>query len=144
MQLDIVTPKGRLLQADVDEFTAPGALGEMGVLPGHIPFLGAVRPGVVRWRRGGETGAIAVGPGFLEVGAGDRCVILTQQGAPAADIDVGAARAELAEVQKRLDHWDDPDAAKRTEAEARRDWAQARLDAAGAGAAAAQAGGGGH
>ena len=52
MHLDIVTPRGRLLSAEVDEFTAPGTLGEMGVLPGHIPLVSGIRPGVVRYRSG--------------------------------------------------------------------------------------------
>jgi hypothetical protein len=64
-------------------------------------------------------------------------VLLVQQGQKADEIDVAEARAELAAAQKTLDHWDDPDTSKRVEHEARRDWAQARLDAAGAGNAAA-------
>ena len=42
MRLSVTTPQGALVEADVDEVTAPGALGEFGVLPGHVPFLSAL------------------------------------------------------------------------------------------------------
>ena len=135
MHLDIVTPRGRLLSAEVDEFTAPGTLGEMGVLPGHIPLVSGIRPGVVRYRSGGQWGSIAVGVGFLEVAPGDRCVILAQLGASTVDIDAATARRELDEAQRQLDHWDGDDPTARAAVEASRDWAQARLDAVGAAAA---------
>ena len=41
--LEIVTPKGRALQATCDEVTAPSSGGEFGVLPGHLPILASVR-----------------------------------------------------------------------------------------------------
>jgi F-type H+-transporting ATPase subunit epsilon len=140
MHLDIITPRGPLLSAVVDEFTAPGTLGEVGVLPGHIPFLSGVRAGVVRWRRGGEGGVVAVGPGFLEVSPGQRCALLAAQGALAETIDAAAVRAELADAEKQLDRWDSEDAGARLALEAKRDWARACLDAAG-GAHAAPASG---
>ena len=38
-RLRVVTPSRLLLDDVVDEVTAPGALGEFGVLPNHIAFL---------------------------------------------------------------------------------------------------------
>ncbi|MDO9632162.1 MAG: F0F1 ATP synthase subunit epsilon, partial [Humidesulfovibrio sp.] len=40
--LEIVTPDRKVLSQDVDYVGAPGALGEFGVLPNHIPFLSAL------------------------------------------------------------------------------------------------------
>ena len=132
MHFEIVTPTGRLLSTEVDELTAPGTLGEFGVLPGHIPFIGGIEPGVVRWRRGGETGTLAVGNGLLEVAPGDRVVLLTQRGAAPDKIDAATARAELVEAQKQLDHWEGGEESERAELERTRAWAQAQLDALGA------------
>ena len=64
IQLEIVTPKGRALEASVDEVTAPSVRGEFGVLPGHIPLLAALRAGIVTYRQGSETKRCAVGEGF--------------------------------------------------------------------------------
>ena len=51
IRLEIVTPRGRALTADVDEVTAPGVEGEFGILPGHLPILAALRTGIVNYRR---------------------------------------------------------------------------------------------
>jgi F-type H+-transporting ATPase subunit epsilon len=109
MQLDIVTPRGRLLSEEVEEVTAPGILGEFGVLPGHIPFLTALKPGVLRYRAAAGSAILAVGPGFVEVSApsaNSRIVVLAEMATRAGDIDVAAARKERDQAQKALDHWD--------------------------------------
>jgi len=130
MQLDVVTPRGRLVSEEVEEVTAPGVLGEFGVLPGHIPFLTALRAGVLRWRGKEGAGRLAVGPGFVEVAAGDRVVVLTDDGVAANRIDAEAAKRERDEAQAKLDHWESDDAGVRAEVEARKAWAEARLAAA--------------
>ncbi len=131
MRLDVVTPRGSLVSTEADEVTAPGILGEFGVLPGHVPFLTGVRAGVLRWKRGAEQGVVAVGPGFAEV-SNDRIVVLSDVGARADQIDVATAQREVDEAQRALDHWESEDAGARVEVEARRAWAQARLEAAAA------------
>jgi F-type H+-transporting ATPase subunit epsilon len=130
MHVDVVTPRGRLVSEEADEVTAPGVLGEFGVLPGHIPFLTALRPGVLRWRSATGGGVLAVGPGFVEVAAGDRVVVLAEVGAKVAEIDGAAVAKERDEAQAKLDHWESEDAGLRADVQAQRDWAQARLDAA--------------
>ena len=50
MHLTVTTPRGSLVQIEVDEIAAPGALGEFGVLPGHVPFMTALKPGVLFYR----------------------------------------------------------------------------------------------
>lgn len=127
MHLDVVTPKGRLLSEEVEEVTAPGVLGEFGVLPGHIPFLTGLKPGVLRWRSGSGEGKLAVGPGFVEVSQGDRVVVLAELGARAGDIDVTAAERERNDSQAKLDHFDAADAGLRADLEAKKAWAEARL-----------------
>jgi len=52
IRLEVVTPEGLALNADVDEFTSPSVQGQFGVLPGHLPLLAALRTGVVSYRQG--------------------------------------------------------------------------------------------
>lgn len=78
MKLEVVTPKGTAVEADVDEVTAPGLAGEFGVLPGHTPFLTALKQGRLSWRGRGGEGALTIGPGFCEVDGKDRVIVLTQ------------------------------------------------------------------
>ena len=129
MRLDVVTPRGSLLSTEVEEVTAPGILGEFGVLPGHVPFLTGLRAGVLRYRGRGHQGVLAVGAGFAEV-SNDRIIVLCDLGRKAEDVDAAAAKRDMDEAQRRLDHWESPDAGARAEVEAQRAWAQARVEAA--------------
>jgi F-type H+-transporting ATPase subunit epsilon len=128
MNLEVVTPQGTAVTAEIDEVTAPGARGEFGVLPGHTPFLSALKPGVLRYRGKGAGAVWAIGAGYVEVTGTDRVVVLTQRSQKAGDVDTAAARKELDEVNEGLKTASD--SAARAVLEQRRDWAQARIDAA--------------
>jgi F-type H+-transporting ATPase subunit epsilon len=101
ISLEIVTPKGRALQADAEEVTAPSADGEFGVLPGHLPTLAAVRAGIVSYRTGTEWKRVAVGSGFVEVSA-DRVLLLTEEYTVRDNVDPVVVRTELKEVQSEI------------------------------------------
>ena len=127
-QLRIVTPSRLLLDEEVREVTAPGTVGEFGVLPDHITFLTSLEIGPLSFRT--ERGArhLAVRGGFAEV-ANNVMTVLADDAAFAEDIDPARARADLqtAEAQlKDLSPLDDAFIA----ADANRRWAHARLDAA--------------
>ena len=47
MRVEVVTPTGAAASREVEEVIAPGALGELGILPGHVALLSALRPGVL-------------------------------------------------------------------------------------------------
>ena len=64
MKLSLTTPRGALVDADVDEVTAPGEIGELGVLPGHVPLMTTLRPGVLSYKKGDQEGVVAVGRGL--------------------------------------------------------------------------------
>jgi F-type H+-transporting ATPase subunit epsilon len=102
IELEIVTPKGRALAATVDEVTAPSVQGEFGVLPGHLPLVAALRPGIVSYKQGNETKKVAVGPGFAEAGQ-NKLLILAEEYAERQNVDPVVIRKELAEVQPKLE-----------------------------------------
>ena len=128
LQLALVTPAGALAAHPVDEVVAPGVLGELGILPGHLPLLSALAPGVLSFRDGKERTFLAIGVGYLQVGAGNRVDVLVEQAEAAGDIDEDAARKEeqilLAEMQGVST--ESPEAQVRA---GRLAWAQARLAA---------------
>jgi F-type H+-transporting ATPase subunit epsilon len=102
--LEIVTPTGVALRAQVTEVTAPSVAGDFGVLPGHVPVLAALRAGTVGYREGGAEHKVAVGPGFVEVLA-DKAVVLTEKFARREDINVVETRAQLKDVGDKLQGW---------------------------------------
>ncbi len=128
LHLEIVTPLGSIVATDADEVTLPGKLGEFGVLDGHIPFLSALRPGVIRFRTGADWQRLAIGSGFAEVGASRKVLVLTDAHARPADVDVGEVTAELRDVEAELKAWSGPITPEHEDLRSRAAWAQARLD----------------
>ncbi|MDP3427900.1 MAG: F0F1 ATP synthase subunit epsilon [Humidesulfovibrio sp.] len=99
--LEIVTPDRKVLSQDVDYVGAPGALGEFGVLPNHIPFLSALGIGNLYYKDAGKTHYVFVSGGFAEVSP-DKVTILAEAAEMATDIDLERARKAQERAQQRL------------------------------------------
>jgi F-type H+-transporting ATPase subunit epsilon len=93
LQVELVTAEGQVLSQEADFVLAPGAAGDLGVLPRHVPLLTALRTGEVMVRNDGVEEFLFVSGGVLEV-LPDRVVILADAAERAEDID--QARAEAA------------------------------------------------
>ncbi len=133
MRLSLTTPRGALIDAEVEEVTAPGALGEFGVLPGHVPFLSVLKPGVFVYRTKDGPRYLAVGDGVLEVaraGEGDKILVLVEQAAHAREIDRDAATRDLSAADGELARWKGDPGGEFQSLQSRRAWAAARVDAA--------------
>ena len=50
LRLELVTPTARVWRGDVRTVTLPAWKGDMGVLPGHAPYLSLLVPGRVTAR----------------------------------------------------------------------------------------------
>jgi F-type H+-transporting ATPase subunit epsilon len=75
IRLDIVTAERSVFSEDVDIVIAPGADGELGILPHHTPLMTALKPGEIIARKGTDEYSLVVSGGFLEVRP-DRVIIL--------------------------------------------------------------------
>ena len=128
IHLEIVTPDGLKLAADVSEFTAPSVNGEFGVLPGHVPLLTALATGIVTYQIGAEKHAVAIGRGFAEVAAG-KATLLTTNFIKKEDVDPVVVRLELKAADEALDKFEgDLQGHEYTELLARELWAAAELE----------------
>ena len=67
MKLEIVTTEETIFSDDVDIVIAPGAEGQLGILPRHASLLTALNSGDIVVRKDGQESVIKVGGGFLEV-----------------------------------------------------------------------------
>jgi F-type H+-transporting ATPase subunit epsilon len=128
-QLRIVTPRQAVLDEEVREVTAPGSLGEFGVLPDHITFLTSLEIGALRYRTEGEPRRIAIHGGFAEV-VDNVMTVLADDAVLPEGIDQQAARADLAAAEGQLRDLSPLDPAF-SSADANRRWAQARLEVIG-------------
>lgn len=94
LKLEIVTPEEKIYSEDVDMVTLPGAEGELGVYPKHVPLLTTLKPGELRVLKDGRETSMAVGEGFVEI-KGDAVSILTDMALQAEKIDVAGAEAAV-------------------------------------------------
>jgi F-type H+-transporting ATPase subunit epsilon len=101
----LVTPKGVVLDKEVEEVVAPGILGEFGVLIGHTPMLTFIKPGVFSYLENDKFTKFAVGAGFCEV-LKDAVSILVDEAYTSEEIDPKQAEAELAALQQQLSQAD--------------------------------------
>lgn len=131
LRLRVVTPERLLLDEEVDEVTAPGTVGEFGVLPNHITFLSSLQPGRLAYKRGGQARLMAVSSGFAEV-VDNVMTVLADSAEFADEIDVGRARRALRAAEDSLKTLSGSDPAF-AEAQAARQRAQARLEVASGG-----------
>ena len=67
IRLRVYTPERTLVDRDVREVTAQGALGQIGVLPDHAALVTALDPGVLSYRENGSVVHLSLGAGFAEV-----------------------------------------------------------------------------
>ena len=101
MKLEIVTPYSKVVDAEVDEVTATGKLGEFSVLPGHAPFLTSLTIGELTYKNSGVLEHLALNWGYFEI-KDDKIIILVETAESAAQIDVERAKAALGRAEDAL------------------------------------------
>ena len=99
MRLEIVTAERAVLtEDDVDSVVAPGADGQLTILPRHASLITLLQAGELRVRRRGEERIFALTGGFMEVHQ-SRVRILADAAEQSEEIDV--QRAQAAEERAR-------------------------------------------
>lgn len=100
MTVELVAVEQRLWSGTATLVSAQTTEGEIGIMPGHEPVLGQLIEGgtVSITSADGERVVAAVHGGFLSVTA-TTVTILAESADMAADIDVNAAKAVLADTQ---------------------------------------------
>ena len=99
MRLEIVTAERAVLaEDDVDAVVAPGADGQLTILPRHASLITLLQPGELRIRRRGEERIFALSGGFMEVHR-SAVRILADAAEQSEEIDV--QRAQAAEERAR-------------------------------------------
>lgn len=81
-RLRVFTPERTLVDRDVREVTAQGALGQIGVLPDHAALVTALDPGILTYREEGTAVRLSLGAGFAEV-RDNVMTVLAESGEPA-------------------------------------------------------------
>jgi F-type H+-transporting ATPase subunit epsilon len=99
LAVNLVTPRGVVAHTDADSVQAPGELGEFELLPGHVPMLTALRPGVLTIGTKARQ-RYAVSSGYLRVDPSGAVEILVEQ---ALDGDYVNTQQRAGWARARLD-----------------------------------------
>lgn len=101
LQLEVVTPERAVLNETVDDVVLPGDLGQMNILPGHLPLLTLLDVGPLVIRQGGKERFFFIESGYAEI-SDDKVTVLTESCEGVNEIDVALARARLEETIEEL------------------------------------------
>lgn len=101
MLLEIITAERQVYGDDVDMVVAPGADGQLGILPHHAPLMTMLQPGEILIRKEGADTFMAVTGGFMEV-IGNRVIILADAAERADEIDETRAQEAVQRAQERI------------------------------------------
>ncbi|MCS7164539.1 MAG: F0F1 ATP synthase subunit epsilon [Thermodesulfovibrio sp.] len=101
LKLEVITPYGEVINEEVDEVYTTGAEGDFGVLPGHCPFMTAIRIGSLSYKKDGQMHYLFVNRGYCEV-LNDRVLVLVGSAERVEDIDIERAKAALARAEERI------------------------------------------
>lgn len=101
LQLQIVTPEGRVYMDEVDQVVIPAVQGEVGILPGHIPLVTMIKPGELQAIKSGASLSLAIGEGFVEISS-HHVIVLTDIALKTEEIDEGKVEEALERARKAL------------------------------------------
>ena len=103
-QCDIVSAEKSIFSGTVEMMVATGALGDLGIIPGHAPLLTALIPGPVKLvLEGGEEQIFYVSGGFLEVQP-TITTLLADTALRANDMDEAAASQAVEDAEKAIEN----------------------------------------
>jgi len=101
----VATAEREVYRGEASMLVAPGAAGELGILPKHSPLLSALKAGELRITHGENIDEVFISGGFMEVQP-DMITVLADTAERATDLDEAQAQAaqrlaeELAEAKK--------------------------------------------
>ena len=103
IKLDIVSAERLVYSGEVDMVIAPGAEGQLGILPHHAPLMTMLDSGELLIKKGGTETSLVVSGGFMEVRP-DQIIVLADAAERIEEIDVARAEEARRRAEESLEH----------------------------------------
>uniref|UniRef100_A0A1J3EZJ3 ATP synthase subunit delta', mitochondrial n=1 Tax=Noccaea caerulescens TaxID=107243 RepID=A0A1J3EZJ3_NOCCA len=87
---------------EVDMVIIPATTGQMGVLPGHVPTIAELKPGIMSVHEGTDVKKYFVSSGFAFLHANSVADIIAIEAVPLENIDPSQVQKGLAEFTQKL------------------------------------------
>lgn len=91
-----------LTSKEVDMVIIPATTGQMGVLPGHVPTIAELKPGVLSVHEGNDVKKYFLTSGFVFVHANSVADIVVVEAVPVDHIDQNLVQKGLADFTQKL------------------------------------------
>ena len=101
MKFKIATPERIVLETEVDSVTLHTQMGEVTILPNHVPLVANLKPGEIKYKIAGKENFFAVSAGVIEVKNENEVVILADTAEFGHEIDEKRAE-EAREWAKKI------------------------------------------
>jgi len=103
MHVDVVSAEEEIFSGPATMLFAPGAMGDLGIMPRHAPLMTRIKPGEVRiiTEQGDDEIVLYVSGGMLEIQP-EAVTILADTAQRAGDIDEAAALEAKDRAEKLL------------------------------------------
>jgi F-type H+-transporting ATPase subunit epsilon len=103
IKLDIVSAERLVYSDEVDMVIAPGAEGQLGILPHHASLMTMLEPGELLIKKGGAETSLVISGGFMEVRP-DQIIVLADAAERIEEIDVARAEEARRRAEESLEH----------------------------------------
>ena len=130
ISLRVVTPVRLVLEEQVDELTAPGPLGQLGILPDHAALMTTLDIGQLSYKQSGATSVVTLAGGYAEV-LDNVVTVLANAAEFPNEIDTARAANARGRAERTLEDRDNADEEALVAAEAALKRALLRLETAG-------------
>lgn len=91
-----------IVALQVDMVIVPATTGQMGILPGHVPTIAELKPGLMSVHEGNDVKKYFVSSGFAFVHANSYADIVAVEAVPLDQIDSNQVQKGLAEFTQKL------------------------------------------
>ena len=102
IKFKIATPEKIVYEDEVDQITLPTKMGEISVLPNHLPLVSSLLAGEILIKKDNQEIPIAVAGGFVELN-NNQMVILADNAERAEEIDEQRAEQARKKVKELLE-----------------------------------------
>ncbi|CAM8923912.1 unnamed protein product [Rhodiola kirilowii] len=103
LTVNFVLPYASELTAkEVDMVMVPSSTGQLGVLPGHVPTIAELKPGLLSVHEGNDVKKYFISSGFAFVHANSITDIIAVEAVPLEQIDPSLVQKGLAEFNQKL------------------------------------------
>jgi len=93
-KFSLITPRGKIVEQDIDSLVAPGVLGFFGILANHAPMMTMISPGVLKFKDNVKERFFALGSGILEVTLKSNVLLLADRAEESSSLKEAKQKAE--------------------------------------------------